>query len=132
MSRKRERERKRQRNLHYIITFPRSGAFECHPELTRYRNKGGVLLTLQQSHDWDDNEPPNISYTADQLILSNHEDYDDAMESMDDESDSDYSSEWGDPINYARGTSGGSGSCFNKEDSSEMDSLVEIKKFEME
>ena len=97
--------------------------------MTRYRNKGGALSTLQQSHDWDDNEPPNISYTADQLILSDHEDYDDAMESMDDESDSDDSSEWGDPVNDA---TGGSGSCFNKEDSSEMDSLVEIEKFETE
>jgi hypothetical protein len=97
--------------------------------LTRYRNKGGALSILQQSHDWDDNEPPNISYTADQLILSDHEDYDDAMESMDDESDSGDSSEWGDPINYPPGDGG---SCFNKEDSSEMDSLVEIDKFETE
>lgn len=97
--------------------------------MTRYRNKGGALSALQQSHDWDDNEPPNISYTADQLILSDHDDYDDAMESMDDESDSDDSSEWGDPINYAPG---GGSSCFNKEDSSEMDSLVEIEKFETE
>ena len=104
----------------------RSGAFECHPELTRYRSKGGASSALQQSHDWDDNEPPNISYTADQLIPSDQEDYDDEMESMDDESDSDNSNEWGDPVNYVPG----SGSC--KEDSSEMDSLVEIEKFETE
>ena len=108
------------------LLLNRSGAFECHPELTRYRNKGGASSILQQSHDWDDNEPPNISYTADQLSLSDREDYDDAMESMDDdESDSDDSNEWGDPVNY---TIGG----FNKEDSSEMDSLVEIEKFETE
>lgn len=97
--------------------------------MTRYRNKGGALSALQQSHDWDDNAPPSISYTADQLTLSDREDYDDAMESMDDKSDSDDSSEWEDPINYPPGDGG---SCLNKEDSSEMDSLVKIEKFETE
>lgn len=106
-------------NYIYNMYFPRTGAFECHPELTRYRNKGGALSTLHLSHDLDDNEPPNISYTADQLTFREHEDIDDDMESIDDE-DTD-EEEWGDPTNYTAG----------REDS-EMDSLVEIEKFETE
>ena len=100
----------------------RSGAFECHPELTRYRNKGGALSTSQLSHDFDDNEPPNISYTADQLTFSDPNDLDDDMESLDDrDSDEASDNEWEDPINYA----------VEREDS-EMDSLVEVEKFETE
>lgn len=99
----------------------RSGAFECHPELTRYRNKGGALSTSQLSHDLDDNEPPNISYTADQLTFSNSDDLDDDdMESIDDRDSEELSdNEWEDPTTTGR-------------QDSEMDSLVQIEKFETE
>lgn len=108
--------------FHKLQISCRSGAFECHPQLTRYRNRGGVPSTSQLSHDLDDSEPPNVSYTADQLVHSDHDnDYDDEMESIDDE-DSDDDDEWADPTDYAASTS--------KE--SEMDTLVDIDKFETE
>ena len=81
------------------------------------------MSTLPLSHDLDDNEPPNISYTADQLIHSRHDDLDDDddMESIDDEESED--EEWGDPCNNPTG----------RDDSErDMDSLVEIDKFETE
>lgn len=105
--------------FYYRYLF-RSGAFECHPELTRYRNKGGASSAVPVSHDLDDSEPPNVSYTDNQLTSSCHDDLDDDMESID-EGDSD-DDEWEDPANYAA----------SKEEDSEMESLVEIEKFETE
>ena len=104
----------------FCVNF-RSGAFECHPELTRYRNKGGALSTMPASHDLDDSEPPNVLYTDDQVTSSCHDDLDDDMESIDEEDSDDDG--WGDPSNYAAAREG---------DDSEMDSLVTIEKFETE
>ena len=106
-----------------LYVMCRSGAFECHPELTRYRNKGGTLSISQLSHDLDDNEPPNISYTADQLTFGNSDDLDDDMESLDDkDSDERSDNEWEDPTNYYAA----------RRQDSEMDSLVQIEQFETE
>lgn len=72
----------------------------------------------------DDNEPPNISYTADQLTFGNSDDLDDDMESLDDrDSDERSDNEWEDPTNYYYAA---------RRQDSEMDSLVQIEQFETE
>lgn len=99
----------------------RSGAFECFPELTRYRGRTGKPLPSSLSHDPDDSEPPNLLYTADQSISSHH-----GNESDSDEEESDNeTAEEDTPTNYQDTPEGFDWECL---DPSEM----EIELFEEE
>ncbi len=48
------------------ILYYRSGAFECSPEMMRYRGRHGSPVLPTLSHDLEDSEPPAVVYTSDQ------------------------------------------------------------------
>ena len=74
---------------HYLCSVYRTGAFECHPEMMRYRGRHGSPLSHSLSHDLEDSEPPAVLYTADQSNRSHDSD----LESSSDSEDKFYSSE---------------------------------------
>ncbi len=64
--------------IHY-----RSGAFECYPEMMRYRGHHGSPLHSTLSRDLEDSEPPAVLYTADQPMQPGSELEDSSSDSED-------------------------------------------------
>lgn len=68
------------------------GAFECHPNLLRYKGRDGSPSTSPLSQDVEDSKPPNVAYAIDRKNPQHHMGYTDSENDEIDSDTNDYDS----------------------------------------